>query len=73
MLGAIFVGFSSTVVEMLQGTPNPRRVRTPYRDTRGLTLPLAAALGLALVLGLHVPAALGRLWTDAARIVEGGR
>lgn len=71
LLGAIFVGFSATMVEALQGVANPRRRRTPYRDTVGLTLPLAAALGAALLLGLYLPEPVRRLWHEAARLIGG--
>jgi hydrogenase-4 component F len=71
LLGGIFVAMGSVVLPVLQGSPNPTSVRTQYRDTAGLTAPLAMALALALVLGLWLPGPLATLLNKAALLVEG--
>ena len=71
LLGLIFVALGSTILPVLQGTPNPRTIRTHYHDTFGLTAPLVLALGLALVLGVWLPAPLGSLLSRAAALAEG--
>jgi hydrogenase-4 component F len=71
LLAGIFVALGSVILPVLQGDPNPTAVRTQYRDTFGLTAPLIAGLGLALVLGLWLPGPLRSLLTQAALLVEG--
>jgi hydrogenase-4 component F len=71
LLGGIFLAMSDTVVKMIFGTPDPKRVRTPYRDTFATTAPLALALGLSLVLGLWLPRPLETMLQSAGSWVEG--
>ena len=71
LLGGIFVAMSDTVVQVVFGTPNPNRVRTPYRDTFATTAPLVIALALSLGLGLWLPRPLATMIESAAALVEG--
>jgi hydrogenase-4 component F len=73
LLGGIFLAMSDTVVQVVFGTPNPQRIRTPYRDTAATTAPLLVALALSLTLGLWLPRPLGDLIRSAAAQVEGLR
>lgn len=70
LLAAIFLALSDTVLQVVFGTPSHDRVRTPYRDTVATTAPLAAALGMALVLGLWLPAPLQAMLASATRLLE---
>jgi hydrogenase-4 component F len=71
LLGAIFLAMSDTVLQVVFGTPNPNRVRTPYKDTAATTAPLIVALGLSLVLGLWLPRPLEIMLKSASNWVEG--
>jgi hydrogenase-4 component F len=71
LLGGIFLAMSDTVVKMIFGTPDPKRVRTPYVDTAATTAPLIVALGLALVLGVWLPQPLATMLQSASTWVEG--
>jgi len=71
LMGCIFLAMSDTVVQVVFGTPNPHRVRTPYKDTAATTAPLLVALGLALILGLWLPRPLEVMLRSASTWVEG--
>jgi hydrogenase-4 component F len=71
LLGGIFLAMSDTVIKVVFGTPDPRRMRTPYADTPATTVPLVAALGLALILGLWLPQPLDTMLQRASTWVEG--
>jgi len=71
LLGGIFVAMGSTILPVLQGTPNPSRVRSQHHDTPGTTGPVLAALLLALALGLWLPSPMAGLLNRAAALVEG--
>jgi hydrogenase-4 component F len=71
LLCGIFLAMSDTVVKMIFGTPDPKRVRTPYKDTRATTAPLILALGLALVLGVWLPGPLATMLNSSSSWVEG--
>ena len=71
LLCGIFLAMSDTVVKMIFGTPDPKRVRTPYKDTVATTAPLILALGLSLVLGLWLPRPLETMLKSASNWVEG--
>jgi hydrogenase-4 component F len=71
LLGIIFIAMSDTVVQMIFGTPNPHRERTPYKDTVATTAPLIVALALALVLGVWLPGPLATMLHSATALVEG--
>jgi hydrogenase-4 component F len=73
LLGGIFLAMSDTVVQVVFGTPNPNRVRTPYRDTAATTAPLLVALALTMTLGLWLPRPLTEMIQSAAGQVEGKR
>ena len=62
---------SDTVVKMIFGTPDPKRTRTPYKDTFATTAPLVVALGLSLILGLWLPRPLATMIQSAGGWVEG--
>ena len=70
LLAAIFLALSDTVLQVVFGSPSHDRVRTPYRDTVATTAPLAAALGLALLLGLWLPRPLATMLTSATQLLE---
>jgi len=71
LLAGIFLAMGDTVVQVVFGTPPADRVRTPYRDTLATTAPLLVALGLAVTLGLWLPAPVGAMIHSAANLVEG--
>ena len=71
LLCGIFLAMSDSVVKMIFGTPDPRRVRTPYKDTAATTAPLILALGLSLLLGLWLPRPIGTMISSAGNWVEG--
>ncbi len=71
VLGGIFVAMSDTVLQVIFGTPNPKRIRTPYRDTLATTAPLVIALALSLAMGLWLPRPLDSMLTNAAAFAEG--
>jgi hydrogenase-4 component F len=71
LLGGIFLAMSDTVIQVVFGTPNPNRTRTPYRDTFATTAPLVIALVLALTLGLWLPRPLAAMIHSAVTLVEG--
>jgi hydrogenase-4 component F len=71
LLCGIFLAMSDTVIKMIFGTPDPKRVRTPYKDTVATTAPLVVALGLSLILGLWLPRPLETMLNSASTWVEG--
>jgi hydrogenase-4 component F len=71
LLAAIFIAMSETVLQVVFGTPSPRRVRTPYSDTFATTAPLIVALGLAGLLGMWLPKPMFTLLEHAALTVNG--
>jgi hydrogenase-4 component F len=71
LLFLVFLGMGSVVLPVLQGVPHRKRIRTPHHDTFGTTAPVAAALLLALALGVWLPGPLNQLLTRAASLAEG--
>jgi hydrogenase-4 component F len=71
LLAGLFMAMGSVVLPVLFGVPSPKRTRTPYRDTFGTTAPVAAALLLALILGLWMPKPVAGLLSRAAALAEG--
>lgn len=74
LLGVVFVAVMSLVQGMVQGAPAQGDADPPLEaqaESPLLTLPALALLGLALALGLHVPAALTRAFDDAAGLLGG--
>jgi len=71
LLCGIFMAMSDTVVKMVFGAPDPKRVRTPYKDTFATTAPLILALGLSLILGVWLPRPLETMLQSAGSWVEG--
>ncbi|MFA4943274.1 MAG: proton-conducting transporter membrane subunit [Lentisphaeria bacterium] len=70
LLLAIFVGMGATVLKVVQGRAPAAARKTPYRDGLLTGAPVAALMALVLALGLHIPAPLAALLTDAARFLE---
>jgi hydrogenase-4 component F len=70
-LGGIFLAMSDTIVKVVFGAPNPKRERTPYKDTFATTAPLIIALGLSLILGLWLPKPMETMLQSAGAWVEG--
>jgi hydrogenase-4 component F len=71
LLAGIFIAMSETVLQVVFGTPSPRRVRTPYSDTPATTAPLIVAICLAGLLGMWLPRPLYTLLEQAAVMVDG--
>ncbi len=69
LLLVIFVGMSATVLRAVQG-PAPVTVRTThYRDDFLTAAPVAALMGLSLLLGLYIPPSLQTMLDDAVRFL----
>ncbi len=69
LLAAIFVGMTTAVLSMAQGTPGKDRSRSAEEESL-LTVLSPAVLGvLVLVLGLYVPPLLRQTLQDAARVL----
>ena len=71
LLAGIFLAMSETVLQVAFGSPSHRRARTPYHDTVANTAPMVAALLLAAILGLWLPAPAAAMLKGAANLVEG--
>ena len=70
LLAGIFLAMSDTVLQVVFGHPSHRRTRTSYHDSFGSTAPMAAALLLAVVLGLWLPRPAAAMLERAAATVE---
>jgi hydrogenase-4 component F len=73
LLAAVFIGMGATVLAVVQGTPSESTASTSYRDRFATVAPILAALLLALLLGLWIPAPLENLLREAARFLENPR
>lgn len=71
LLAVAFVGMGGTVIPVVLGPGMERNGTAPDYPERPLTIasPLLLML-LVLCLGIHLPAPLHQLFTDAARLVE---
>jgi len=68
LLAVVFVGMANVVLGMVHGSaPAAEPGAEPTRDTITGILPIAALALLALVLGLHIPAAVLDVLGQAAR------
>ncbi len=70
LLFVVFVGMGATVLGLVQGEPSKEVAATPYRESFFTVAPIAAFLGLVLVLGLWLPPDLGQVLQDAADFLE---
>jgi hydrogenase-4 component F len=70
LLLVIFIGMGRTVLTVVQGRPLAGSRPTAYRDGWFTGFPILAALGIVLLLGVHIPAFLDSLLRDAARFLE---
>jgi hydrogenase-4 component F len=70
LLLIIFIGMGRTVLTVVQGRPLPGTTRSTYRDGILTGLPVLVSLGIVLMLGVHIPAALNSMLHDAAKSIE---
>jgi hydrogenase-4 component F len=70
LLLVIFMGMGRTVLTVVQGRPLIGSRPTPYRDGIFTVLPIVAAFGLVLMLGVYIPGPLNALLHDAVRFLE---
>jgi hydrogenase-4 component F len=68
-----FAGMGATSLSALQGRPPLSARRSAYRDSFTTFAPALCLLGLVLVFGLHLPAAVRTLIANAAAALEVGR
>lgn len=68
-----FAGMGATSLAALQGRPPRGAQRSDYRDGFATFVPALCLLGLVLLFGLHLPAPVRGLITDAAAALEVGR
>lgn len=69
LLSIVFIGMGSTVLGMMQGTPDESAEST-FKDSFLLVAPPLLLLLLVLVLGLYLPPPLRHLLDDAAALLE---
>ncbi|HLN29116.1 MAG TPA: proton-conducting transporter membrane subunit [Gemmataceae bacterium] len=70
LLGVVFIGMGSTVLAVVQGTPDMDTPDSGYRDTIATGAPVLLFMALVLLLGLYVPAPLESLLREAAAFLE---
>jgi hydrogenase-4 component F len=71
-LALAFVGMGATVLAVVQGDPG-KAPDTGFRDGLRTAAPVAALLGLVLLLGLYIPPPLEEVLREAAGLLEGKR
>ncbi len=69
----VFAGMGATSLAALQGRPPSSAKPSNYRDSFTTFVPALCLLGLVLLFGLHLPATVRTLITDAAAALEAGR
>lgn len=69
----VFAGMGATTLAALQGRPPASARASDYRDRFATVAPAIVLLGLVLLFGLHLPAAVRTLVADAAAALEVGR
>ena len=69
----VFAGMGATTLAALQGRPPATARASDYRDRFATVAPAIVLLGLVLLFGLHLPAAVRTLVADAAAALEVGR
>ncbi|MGZ3438587.1 MAG: proton-conducting transporter transmembrane domain-containing protein, partial [Polyangia bacterium] len=71
LLVVIFIGMGATVLSVVQGEPPGRpEPSNGFHDRFSTVAPIAAFLGLVLLLGVFIPPPLDRLLHEAAAFVE---
>jgi hydrogenase-4 component F len=70
LLLVIFIGMGRTVLTVVQGRAPARGTHTAYRDGLFTGLPILLALGVVLLLGVHIPQCLDTLLRDASQFLE---
>ena len=70
LLGIAFIGMGSTVLAVVQGTPEEKKETHVFRDGVSTGAPIVLFMALVLLLGLYVPPALESLLQQAAALVE---
>ena len=70
LLLVIFIGMGRTVLTVCEGRTSAAGRRTRYRDGWFTGLPVIAAFGLVLLLGLYIPRPLKELVDHAAQYLE---
>jgi len=73
LLLLVFAGMGTTTFAALQGRPTAYARQSAYRDRARGYLPPLLLVALVLLLGLHLPASLRGLLTEAAAALGGGR
>ena len=71
LLLLVFIGMGATVLAVVQGEPAPERA--PARERFAQIAPIAALLGLVLLLGIWIPEPLAAALWSAAHYIEGVR
>ncbi len=66
----VFVGMGKTVLKVVQGRVPSEVQDTPYRDGILTAAPILALMAVVLLLGLYIPAPLGRLLREAVAFLE---
>ncbi len=70
----VFIGMGKTVLKVVQGSPHGSPGEIPvsdpgtksYRDTFFTAIPLAALMAFVILLGIYIPAPIGKMISDAA-------
>jgi hydrogenase-4 component F len=70
LLGVVFMGMGTTVLDVVQGTPPRSKQPEGYHDRAATCLPILLFLALVLLLGVYVPPPLQALLKDAAASLE---
>jgi hydrogenase-4 component F len=70
LLGVVFVGMGATILPVVQGNPSKASGRTEFQDGVFTGVPILAAMGLVLFLGLFIPPPLESLLREAAAFLE---
>jgi hydrogenase-4 component F len=73
LLGVVFMGMGTTVLEVVQGTPPEFEQTAAYHDRAATCLPILLFMALVLLLGVYVPPPLQSLLRDAAASLEVSR
>ncbi|MHB8972411.1 MAG: proton-conducting transporter transmembrane domain-containing protein [Pirellulaceae bacterium] len=70
LLLVVFIGMSTTVLQVVQGRPPVAARRSSYRDGWLTVAPVIVFMALVLLLGLYIPQPLTALLNDAVRYLE---
>jgi hydrogenase-4 component F len=73
LLGVVFMGMGTTVLDVVQGEPPRAEHVEAYHDRAATSLPILLFLALVLLLGVYVPPPLESLLRDAAASLEVAR